>query len=312
MLWTKHRNIPYHYFLHRLYNRSARPDFIDYLPAKLFQHYRRTFNPPSHIHMLNDKRETVRVLAGTGVRCVETLFSVSAEGNVLKGDGSSADAESAACALRNQGGLLFVKPIDSRGGYGASRLEAARIDASLLGSMRNVIIQPVLRNHPVIAALFPGTLNTVRVCTFLEDGHCTIIAALLKIGQGTAVVDNWSQGAIAIRIDPASGALDETGITKPLFGRRTHAAHPNTGIRFASVILPWWRETLVLAERAAQGLLPHATLGLDVAITPDGPVLVEANGAGNVFQMQEVCGPLGYSILGRRVLAHWLNSRKAR
>jgi hypothetical protein len=207
---------------------------------------------------------------------------------------------------------LFIKPIDSRGGFGASKIDAARVDAALLGSMRNVVIQPILVNHPLIATLSPGALNTVRICTFLEDGRCAIVAALLRVGRGNAVVDNWTQGGIAVDIDLPTGALRGSGLTKAGYGRRVYTVHPDTGIPFASVTLPWWRETLELAERAAQGLSPHATLGIDIAITPEGPVFVEANGAADIFSLQEVCGPLGDSILGQRVLAYWLNSRKPR
>ncbi|MBS0613883.1 MAG: hypothetical protein JSS24_11980 [Proteobacteria bacterium] len=78
---------------------------------------------------------------------------------------------------------------------------------------------------------------------------------------------------------------------------------------FASVTLPWWREALELAERAALGLQPHVTLGLDIAITPDGPVFIEANEAADIFFLQEACGPLGGSSLGRSVLAHWWHVR---
>src|ERR1700730_13658308 len=84
-LWARYRCVPYHYFKHRLYERSARPDFIDYMPSKLIKRFRLAFNPRSHVRMLNDKREAVRVLSGTGVRCVETMFSVSADGTVLRG-----------------------------------------------------------------------------------------------------------------------------------------------------------------------------------------------------------------------------------
>lgn len=311
-LQARYHSIAYHYFKHRLYERSARPDFVGYLPANLVQHFRRTYNPPSHMRMLDDKRATIQVLKGTGVRCVETLFSVDAAGAVLQGDGAVVDAGTAAVALQSLGGNLFIKPVDSRGGFGASRLEANRVDAALLGSMRNVLIQPVLRNHPIIVALSPGALNTVRICTFLEDGRCTIIAALLRVARGDAAVDNWTQGGIAIDIDLSSGALRSTGITKAAYGRQSFSAHPDTGIPFASVRMPWWRETLELAERAAQGLLPHATLGIDIAISPDGPIFVEANGAADIFALQEVCGPLGDSILGQRVLTHWLDSRNPR
>jgi hypothetical protein len=305
-LWARYRSIPYHYFKHRLYERTARPDFIDYLPANLIRHFRRSCNPPSLLHILNDKREAVRVLSGKGIRCVETLFSVTAHGVIRRSDGAQVEAYVAADELRKHDGALFIKPIDSRSGFGASSLQADRVDAALIRSLRNVVIQPALSNHPILEALHPVTLNTVRLCTFLEDGRCTIIAAFLRVARGDAMVDNLSQGGIAIGIDLASGMLNSTGITLAKHGRHVYTAHPDTSVQFAGVTLPWWRETLELAERAALGLAPHMTLGLDIAITPDGPVFVEANGAGDIVSPQEACGPLGKTCLGRRVLDHWL------
>jgi hypothetical protein len=121
------------------------------------------------------------------------------------------------------------------------------------------------------------------------------------------VVDNWSQGSFAIGVDLTSGALNPTGVTKAEHGRQVCAVHPDTGVRFGSITLPWWPETLELAERAALGLQPHVTLGLDIAITPQGPLFVEANEAGDFFFLQEACGPLGRTPLGQRVLEHWLH-----
>ena len=136
-LWQRYGCIPYHYFKHRLYERSARPDFIDYLPAKLMQRFRHDRNPRSQVRMLNDKLETIRVLAGTGTRCVDTLFSVSAVGTVLRGNGAAVEASTAAEALRGHGGTLFIKPIDSRGGYGAFSVSADRVDLALIEWLRN-------------------------------------------------------------------------------------------------------------------------------------------------------------------------------
>lgn len=311
-LWAKYHCFPYHYLKHRLYERSARPDFIDYLPARLVRRFRLDHNPRSLVRMLNDKVETMRVLAGTGVRCVETLFSVDPQGIVRRDDGAAVEAEAAADALRGRGGRLFVKPIDARAGYGAFGIQASEVDAARLKAMRNVVIQPALRNHPIIESLYPGALNTLRVGSFVEDGRCTLIAALHRFGRGKAVVDNYTQGGIAIGVDLSSGTLNRTGIIKGEYGRSLFAVHPDTGVTFASITLPWWRETLELAERAALGLRPHVTLGLDIAITADGPVFIEANEAADVFFLQEACGPLGGTALGRRVLAHWLRVHGSR
>lgn len=308
-LYERYDCIPYHYFKHRLYERSARPDFIDYMPAKLIQRFRNDRTPPSLVHMTNDKLKTVRVLAGSGICCVKTLFSVSADGTVLRGDGDSVAADTAAEVLRGHAGALFVKPIDSRAGIGARSISSAEVNPALIESMRNVVVQPVLRNHPIIDSLNGSALNTVRVATLVEDGRCTVIAACLRVAQGNAVVDNWSRGGIAVGVDLTTGALDRTGVTNAKYGRRVHEMHPDTGVRFSSVTLPWWRETLELAERAALGLQPHVTLGLDIAITPHGPVFVEANEAADFFFLQEACGPLGDTALGQCVRAHWLRAR---
>lgn len=77
-LWARYRCVPYHYLKHRLYERSASPDFLDYVPAKLMQRFRFDRNPRSRVSMLNDKLETIRVLAGTGVRCASRRCSASA------------------------------------------------------------------------------------------------------------------------------------------------------------------------------------------------------------------------------------------
>lgn len=309
-LWTKYRCFPYHYFKHRLYERSARPDFIDYLPARLVKHFRRSHNPRSQLRLLNDKLETTRVVAGAGIRCVETLFSVDVDGTVRTGDGTIVAAGVAADDLRSQGGKLFVKPIDSRAGLGAFSIQAAGIDPAWVESLRNVVIQPALRNHLLIESMYAGALNTLRIVSFVEDGRCTVIAACLKVGRGRAVVDNYNQGGIAICIDLPRGTLNGTGSTKAGYGKDVFVAHPDTGVPFVSITLPWWRETLELAERTALCLRPHVVLGLDIAITAEGPVFIEANGAADMFSMQEVCGPLGNTILGQRALAHWLDGRR--
>lgn len=304
-LWARYRCIPYHYLKHRLYQRAARPDYLDYLPAKLVQNFRAHHNPRSHARMLDDKLQTVQALAHAGVRCVETLFSIDGSGTLLR-DGVAIEADAAAAILRGRGGELFLKPIDSRAGLGARVIDAADIRPALLRSMRNRLIQPVLRNHATIASLHGGSLNTVRLISLIENGRYKSIAACLRVGRGGAMVDNVSQGGIAIGIDLASGALQATGITKARYERRLYTAHPDTDMKFASLALPWWRETLQLAERAALGLQPHVMLGLDIAITPDGPVFIEANRAADIFLMQEACGPLGTTALGRSVLAHWM------
>ena len=53
--------------------------------------------------------------------------------------------------------------------------------------------------------------------------------------------------------------------------------HPKTGEPFADFQLPHWQEARKLAEHAAMLFLPLRTIGWDLALTDDGPLLLEGN-----------------------------------
>jgi hypothetical protein len=67
-------------------------------------------------------------------------------------------------------------------------------------------------------------------------------------------------------------------------------------------VLPHWPALIDLVNAAALTLEPLRYLGWDVAIGPDGPVIVEANQNLDIFWMQEACGGLRRTAIGRAVL----------
>ena len=307
-LWRQYRCVPYHYFKHRLYESPIRTDVLEYVPPAVIERFQLAVNPRAHKRLLWHKLETNRAVAAHGVPCIETLYHVTAEGELTDGAGTSCSIEAAVQALRARNRDVFVKPIDDGVGNGASRVSAGAIGPELF-ARRKIVVQPRVENHPILQGLFPGTLNTIRVDTLLDGEECVVNAACLKIGTGAAPVDNWARGSIAVGIDLGTGALAPRGITKASFGRTLYEAHPVTGARFAGVRLPFWSTTLELARRAAFALRPHRSLGLDFAITPEGPLFVEANDTGDVFLLQEACGPLGRTRLCQRAMQHWARAR---
>lgn len=310
-LWGRYHYPPYHYFKHRLYQGGRAEDCIDYFPPALIQRFQESANPRAALRMVYDKLESNRILEAKGLRCIETLFRVDAQGAVLDGGGRAVSIEVAVERLRSRGADAFVKPIDDGAGNGAFVLRAGAIDRGLFESARKIVIQPLVTNHPRIERLAPGVLNTVRLDTLIDGADCAINAACLKVGTAGSQVDNWAKGAIAIGVDVASGALAPRGIRKAAFGRTTHEAHPDTGVRFEGIVMPWWPQALELARSAAVALQPHVTLGLDIALTLDGPVFVEANETGDFFLLQEACGPLGRTRLAERALHEWRRRRAA-
>lgn len=305
-LWRRYHCLPYHYFKHRLYEHGARIDVLNYFPPELVGRFQRFVNPIENAKLLHDKRETCSALRAAAVPCVSDLLSVSRSGEIFDATGQSMPAQVAAKALTEHGAFVFVKPIDGGVGNGASRRRTEEVANELLsGVARNVVVQPVLHNHPILHQIFPGALNTIRVDTLVDGNECWITAACLKVATGQAQVDNWSKGAIAVGIDLKSGALASSGIRKASFGRTFHAFHPDTGARFGQIVVPWWPEVLELSRRAALALRPHLALGWDIAVTASGPLAIEANHKSDFFLLQETCGPLGQTRLAEKAMMHW-------
>ena len=88
-----------------------------------------------------------------------------------------------------------------------------------------------------------------------------------------------------------------------MFDETRFDRHPDTGAVFAEVTVPFWDEVRDITARAAPAL-PLGSLGWDVALTPEGPVLIEANYSWGIDTMQMGWGGLGMTEIGRRALEH--------
>jgi hypothetical protein len=147
---------------------------------------------------------------------------------------------------------------------------------------RKFVFQERLFPHPELVRL-SGTaaLQTIRMVTYVEDGEVECNHAFLRIAVGTNLVDNYHDGKsgnLAACVGVRDGCLRE-GWGAPLngvgFRRVTH--HPGTGVALAGFRLPLWEEAKSLVARAATLFLPMRCIGWDVALTPSGPALIEAN-----------------------------------
>lgn len=207
---------------------------------------------------------------------------------------------------------LFSKPNDATGGHGTQRWRHVPTDgggggwtagdgrvrsgAELLGELahtslilplkdyrrsRRMLLQPCLRNHRDLLPLTPGALCTARILTFrVPGGRAQVLLAAYRMAVGDAPADNFHFGGIITAVDLSTGRLGAS------LRRRQHVLvpverHPDTGTPIAGYQLPYWRETLALARGALDAARGIPLVGWDVAITDDGPVLVEGNLASN-------------------------------
>lgn len=144
------------------------------------------------------------------------------------------------------------------------------------------IIQERIRNHPLLAQLGGGdeTLHTLRIVTLIgRDGSAQVLWATLKLGISGSGVDNIAHGTsgnISCIVDLEDGRVG--GVLTPRssgYGQALSA--PPADGQGLPYHVPFWHEACALACEGAVHFRPLRTLGWDIAIAPEGPVIIEAN-----------------------------------
>ncbi len=174
---------------------------------------------------------------------------------------------------------IFAKPNHGSCGKGVEKLKIADfVDAEeMLAYIREkklVILEHALPQHPDMARLHPQSVNSMRIVTDIVGDEVQIAYIIVKIGRGDSCCDNSGQGGVLCRVDEASGKIRSVA-TDDYFN--VFEKHPDTGITFMDYQLPMVPEAIALAKQAAMVLPQMRHVGWDVAITPDGPAIIEGN-----------------------------------
>ena len=141
---------------------------------------------------------------------------------------------------------------------------------------KDLLVEEVIENHPVVASLHPHSLNTVRMITVRnQNGDFRILGSALRVGVAQSSVDNFKHGGIGVIIKE-NGELSSTGITRD-YTKAPISEHPDTLIPFATIQLPYWEECEKLALEMHKKAGRISCVGWDIAITPTGPICIEAN-----------------------------------
>ena len=185
---------------------------------------------------------------------------------------------------------LFVKPIDGECGCGIMHLVIE--DGELTGNGKKLnpyelsqilsetryLLQSTIRQHPQMRLLHPESLNTIRLVTIRnpKTGEPDVFPSILRIGTGKSIVDNTSQGGLAVGINIENGRLKDFGFYKPSFGTKV-SVHPDSNVKFSEFIIPFFEECKRQAVFLHSMLPSIHSIGWDIAVGPSGPVFVEGN-----------------------------------
>jgi len=293
------------YFAGLLDPKVAKERIVEFVSRSEFVRALRPFNA-GPVELVDDKAVFAACAQSHGLPIPRTLalvtppFAVDVEGRPLH------DEEEWRRWFRTSLPAAFVvKPVGGMGGRGVEFFERRGDEAwsggRLLtpGDLRRrlcldaaygrAIVQERIRNHAALAKLSRSdALQCTRMVTVLKrSGEVELLVAFQKLIVGGHQIDNFAgawTGNLVAAIDLGSGVLGAAWADGALC-----AAHPDTGATIAGFRLPHWADARALVERAAQLFKPLRAVGWDVALTEDGPVLIEGNSEWLAFGEKGLC-----------------------
>jgi hypothetical protein len=189
-------------------------------------------------------------------------------------------------AFAERHGRIMAKVPDSLSGHGIRSHSATDVsdwtafrDELIAG--RQFLVEEFITQHPDMASLCATSVNSLRMITFCEDGRTTLLAAVLKIGNG-GDVDNFSANGMYTMLDDDGvarhAAFDAAG--------GTYEVHPLSGTPIVGFRVPLYDEVLALLQEVAPVVPQMPYIGWDVAIGPEHPMLIEGNPNSGVYQLK--------------------------
>jgi len=150
------------------------------------------------------------------------------------------------------------------------------------GGDEGVVIQERLFDAAPLSVLCGRRgLQTMRINTLLHpEGRVSILFYMIKILAGNTLSDNFSMGTTGNLI--AFGDSDcvlRGAVTRHQCGSGMTVVkvHPGTGVSLDGFKLPWASEAIEMVKTAQRCFPMLPTLGWDVALTDEGPRIIEAN-----------------------------------
>lgn len=143
------------------------------------------------------------------------------------------------------------------------------------------ILQDYVKQSETISRLSSASVNTIRVATLRCRKNAHVFYALIRMSSSPdAKVDNASQGGTFVGIDESTGRLRKYGYYDDDVNYKNiiETRHPVSGVKYEGYQIPFWNDIVALVEGMHRLYFKGFLLiGWDIALTDDGPVVLEIN-----------------------------------
>lgn len=296
-LFAFHRMGPGYFLMARFWRKDLPfSDKTRHWNGRKFLRFVHRINDPAYFKISQNKLSEKCLLAGLKVPTSPLVgLYHPCKGQSVGGMPLTTVAQLEAALKLAGAGSFFFKPAEGDSGRGVFALEVSaengglqysdpvtgaqmgldELEKRLLSSDAGYVVEQTIIQHELLAKLNPSSVNTLRIWVVHDRSGVRVVGAFLRVGRAGSVVDNTAAGGLACPVDIERGvivrALDLT------LDRNEHQYHPDSGQHLPGLQIPYWRECVELACTALR-VLPGAHFsGMDIAVTPDGPVVVEYN-----------------------------------
>lgn len=259
------------------------------------RYYLELLNPVKYYILARNKYLAHRVLDNLGVRKAELYCYYNPECRLQNEDAVAYDLDSVCAILRRkQVDSFVIKTTESF--YGESvwvikhitfqdhdalleRFDGKQVQLSEILGVNPLIFESAIHQTKQFSAFNESSVNTVRFMTALyPDGTSKITATFIKIGRTGKCVDNAGGGGnVDVCVDTQTGTIQHAIQYDGWRNIKDISHHPDNGTPLNGVVIDNWQQIKEEVLRFQQAFPYCKTAGWDIAITDEGPVVIEVN-----------------------------------
>ncbi len=151
------------------------------------------------------------------------------------------------------------------------------------------LIEQMIEQHEVLNRISPGCVNSVRINAARDKkGRVRLIGACLKCGGVGATTDNFHSGGMAYPVRMENGEVIGPGRNN--MDVIDYIRHPGSEIYMPGLQIPYWENVKESVVQAMECMPELGYVGWDIAVTPNGPEIIEGNchwPGGNIIQFDK-------------------------
>ena len=132
-------------------------------------------------------------------------------------------------------------------------------------------------SNDTLKCISPDASPNIRIITLkLPNGDIHITSASMRLGRANSITSNAGSGGLLASIDIKSGSIVNCRTTIGMQGKFV-SEHPDTLFPILGVNIPNWSDVLSTCIKAASTVESMNSIGWDVLMDKDIPIIIEGN-----------------------------------